>query len=75
MRFTVKPEGRCPDCRYVRSGVNHLVLCVWNRPRRRPAETQRLLALALYGDTPGEQWERRRLLEERLSAQAKAGMR
>jgi len=61
-RFAVKPRGRCSKCHYVRSGVNHLVLCVWNRAGYRSPETERLWALALYGDTPAEQWQRRERL-------------
>jgi hypothetical protein len=61
-RFAVKPSGRCPRCRYLRSGLNHLALCVWSQGTRRAPETQRLWALVLFGDTPGQQWERRRAL-------------
>jgi hypothetical protein len=58
-----KQQGRCAGCGYVRSGVNHYVLCCRPRPKRRPAESARLLALALYGDVAEVQAERRAVLE------------
>lgn len=57
-----KPFGRCQVCHYKRSSVNHRVLCMRNPARRSAAEVARLTALATWGDTAAEQWQRREAL-------------
>lgn len=65
-RLAGQPQGRCPRCRYKRSGLNHMVLCIWSQGteshRPDPAEAERLWALACNGDTPEEQAARRLVL-------------
>lgn len=66
--YAIKPLGRCPGCRYKRSSLNHRVLCLESSRApstpRREAETERLAALATYGDTPAEQHDRRDVLAQ-----------
>ena len=62
-KLAVKPFGRCPRCQYKLSSVNHRVLCMRRVPApRSAAEIARLTALATWGDTAAEQWQRREAL-------------